>query len=68
MTRKIKKLMRIYKRLPKEYELVDVARSLEQAKSFSFPKEYKIIIVKTYPAIGNAKVFPYHIAKKKGVN
>lgn len=62
------KKIKIYKRLPKNYELVDVARSLKQAKAFSYPKEYKVIIVKTYPAIGNAEVFPYHLAKLKGVD
>lgn len=62
------KPVKIYKRLPKGYELVDVARSLEQAKSFSYPANYKVIIVKTYSAIGNASVFPYHLAKRKGVD
>lgn len=61
------KKQKIFKKLPNRYELLDPCRSLEQAESFEYPKEYKTIMVKTYPKIGNKDIFPFHTDKLKDV-
>jgi hypothetical protein len=55
----------VLKRCPKGWYLVDVARSLTQARDIikAYPKEYKPKIVAT-PQY--APAFPYHIAVKRG--
>jgi hypothetical protein len=60
--------MKIYQRLPKGYELHDPARNFKSAVYLrkSAPKSYKAVIVKTY--LGKGTVFPYHIAKKQGID
>ena len=57
-------MAKIYKKLPRGYYLYDVARNSKQAKALakSYPKNMKPIIVAT----PSYKVFPYHIAIKKG--
>lgn len=60
--------MRIYKTLPKGFELVDPARSLEQAKEMvkgGYGKGSQAVIIKTGKKYGNEKVFPYHVAVKQ---
>lgn len=56
-----KKRKGVLKRCPKTHQLTDVARSLTQARSVRFPKEYDQKIVHT----PQYKVFPYHIATRK---
>lgn len=59
--------MKIYKKLPKDYNFMDPCRSLAQAKTFKKGgyggyKSSEIIIVKTG---GKGDIFPYHTAVKK---
>ena len=59
------KKVRVYKRLPAGYHVVDPCRDLEQARAIqrNWPKDANPIIVKTGESRGKNKVvFPYHIA------
>lgn len=61
MTKRYKKTGRgVLKRCPSTHKLVDVARSLTQARMIvkAYPKSYNPKIVST----PSYKVFPYHIA------